>query len=498
MNLSMMCCRIAVIALFGWLCLLGISGCATSLERSSEDSQFKKSSLSEKEKRNEKQLKLLQEKAMDDKAVAAEVPPLLESKENKKVACSTDCPDLLDRIRAGYALPNEINERVEAQLQFYQIHPETLTRNLRRAEKYLYFVVSELEARGMPLELALLPYVESNYNPFAFSHGRAAGLWQFIPETGAYFGLRQNWWYDGRRDITASTRAALTYLEQLSRRFNGDWFLALAAYNAGQGTVSRQLAKNRANGIPEDFWNLSISAETGNYVPKLLALSRIIEDPVAYGFDLSPLANTTWFEEVDVEAQIDLSLAAKLAGLTLEEMVELNPGFNRWATDPEGPHHLLVPVDRAEPFRQSLIAYPPDARVTWVRYRIKAGDTLIRLAKRYQTTVRVLQQENGLKDHNIRIGAVLMVPVASAASQGKESLAQRAIGRSSRLPHAGKNNQQVNYIVRSGDALHTIARRFSVTVKNLIRWNGINNPKLIRPGDRLKIMVDVTELSGQR
>lgn len=409
--------------------------------------------------------------------------------------------DLMDRLRAGFAFPERSHPRIEDQIRYYQTHPDVLSRNLQRAERYLYYVITELEKRQMPLELALLPYVESNYNPFAFSSGCAAGLWQFIPSTGDYYGLKQTWWYDGRRDIVASTDAALAYLDRLFNRFSGDWHLALAAYNGGQGFVARTIARNQRANRPTDYWNLPLSAETNNYVPKLLALTEIIKNPEAYGFRLPVLNNQPAFDQVDVEAQIDFDLVSELTGLSEEEIIALNPAFNRWATDPEGPHQLLIPIEQVENFRQALSAYPPEARVRWERYRVESGDSLIAIAKRFETTVEILRYQNGIKGHLIRVGELLMVPRTSHPRHNDALLSKLQQGKSGGgAPSALSSErsrplQQVSYTIRQGDALYTIARRFSVTLEQLIRWNNITDPARIRPGDRLTIHVDPSRLA---
>ncbi|MCS6948190.1 MAG: transglycosylase SLT domain-containing protein, partial [Steroidobacteraceae bacterium] len=248
--------------------------------------------------------------------------------------------DLLQRLRSGFALPEVDHPSIDAHLSWYARNPEYLERVFGRAELYLHHIVGEIEARGMPLELALLPVIESAFEPFAYSRARAAGLWQFIPGTGERFGLPQNWWYDGRRDVLESTRAALDYLQFMHDEFNGDWLLAAAGYNCGEHCVLRAIRENQAQGKPIDFWSLRLPAETRAYVPKLLAMSRLVANPELYGIAFSQIPNEPYFVKVDTGGQIDLKLAAELAGITHEELSELNPAFHRWATPPQGPHHL--------------------------------------------------------------------------------------------------------------------------------------------------------------
>ena len=229
----------------------------------------------------------------------------------------------------------------------------------------MYHVVTEVEARGMPLEFALLPVVESAYEPFAYSVSRAAGLWQFIPGTGVRFGLKQDWWYDGRRDVIESTRAALDYLQALHDQFDGDWLLAIAAYNVGEAWVQRAIDYNRAHGRPTDFWHLKLPAETRAYVPKLLAMKRLMAEPERYGLEFAAIPNEPYFAVIDTGSQIDLKVAAQLAGTSYDELVALNPGFNRWATDPDGPHRMLVPIDNADAFEAALQTLAPEERVRY-------------------------------------------------------------------------------------------------------------------------------------
>ncbi|MCV6615539.1 MAG: transglycosylase SLT domain-containing protein, partial [Cellvibrionaceae bacterium] len=262
--------------------------------------------------------------------------------------------DLWQRIRQGYGLDHISNSRIDQQRRWYTRHPEYIQRVSKRAKPYLYHIVSELKRRQMPMELALLPIVESAFDPFAYSHGRASGLWQFTPPTARDFKLANTWWYDGRRDVEASTAAALDYLHQLNRRFDGDWLLALAAYNAGGGTVSKAIRKNKRRGRNTDFWSLSLPKETRAYVPRLLAMAEIVARPQAYRVSLHPILNQPYFKRFDLPYQLDLSQAAKLAQLPMDEIHLLNPGYSRWATDPSGAQHLLIPLSRAQQFRQNL------------------------------------------------------------------------------------------------------------------------------------------------
>ena len=386
--------------------------------------------------------------------------------------------DLWDRIRRGYRLDlQQDNPRVSAQRDWYARHPQYFTRVTTRSERYLHFIVEEAEARDMPLELVLLPVVESAFDPFAYSHGRAAGPWQFIPSTGKYFGLDQTWWYDGRRDIVRSTRAALDYLQQLSERFDGDWLLALASYNAGGGTVSRARRRNEEAGLPTDFWNLDLPSETTAYVPKLLAVAQIVNTPERYGVTLHPIEDQPYFATVDAGGQIDLAQAARLAEISSEELYLLNPAFNRWATAPDGPTDLLVPVDAADTFRERIAALPAAERMRWMRYTIRPGDSLSAIARRHRTTTSVLRDINDLPGSTIVAGRTLLIP--ERAADDYPLSADARLARQQDRARAGR--QRIDHRVQSGETLWALARSYDVSVRELARWNNM------APGDPLRI-----------
>ncbi|ACL72041.1 LysM peptidoglycan-binding domain-containing protein [Thioalkalivibrio sulfidiphilus] len=394
--------------------------------------------------------------------------------------------DIWGRVRAGMGMPDyRHHPSVQPHIQWHLCRPDFIQRVTARAEPLLHYILEEIEARDLPTELLLLPIVESAYLPFAYSHGRAAGIWQFIPSTGRHFGLKQNWWYDGRRDIHASTTAALDYLQQLNQRFDGDWLLALAAYNAGQGTVARAIQRNERLGRPTDFWSLDLPRETRQYVPKLLALRSLVEDPWAYHVELWPVPDEPYLELVQLDGQLDLAVAARLADLDLEEVYQLNPGFNRWATDPEGPHHLLLPRDRTPAFREGLAALDASERVVWNRHRIQEGETLIQIARQYRTTVAMLQSTNNLRGSNIRAGQYLLVPSASEpASTYTLTADQRRTQTQARGP-AGRVQHQ--HLVQAGDTFWGLSRRYNVSVQELARWNGMAPGDTLRPGQRLSV-----------
>ncbi|MBU3070088.1 LysM peptidoglycan-binding domain-containing protein [Aestuariicella sp. G3-2] len=395
--------------------------------------------------------------------------------------------DLWTRMRDGYQLSEMDNKRIDQHLKRYLRHPDYLQRVTERGNSYLYYIVSELEARNMPLELALLPIVESAFDPFAYSHGRASGMWQFIPSTGKHFGLKQNWWYDGRRDVLASTDAALTYLSQLNKRFDGDWLLALAAYNAGGGNVNKAIRANKRKGKPTDFWSLDLPKETQSYVPQLIAISKIVKAPEKYNVTLSPVQNQPFFEAVDTGSQIDLAQAAQLADISLDDLYKLNAGFNRWATDPKGPHRLLVPVEKAEGFKDALNQLPSGSRVGWERYKVKSGDSLLAIAKRFNTTVDVIREHNNIRGNLIRKGQMVLIPQSTLpADQYAHSVSQR-VKRIQANSKGSSDAKKVSYSVKSGDSLWSIAKRYGVSVSKLAKWNAMAPKDTLRANQKLVI-----------
>ena len=389
------------------------------------------------------------------------------------------------RLQQGMQLDAVDNRRVQAQLKWFLDHPGYMERVMQRARPILPFVLDELENRGLPTELALLPIVESAYQAFAYSHGRASGMWQIIPSTGRYLGLKQNWWYDGRRDIIESTRAAITYLEMLSREFNGDWSLALAAYNAGPGKIRGAIRYNKKRNKPTDYWNLTrIRKETRDYVPKMYALRELFANPEKYQLDLLPITNAVSYEIVELEGQIDLALAADLAGITVNELYQLNPAFNRWATAPNGPHRLLLPRGRAEQFRVAAAQLPPGERINWVRHKIKSGETLSHISQKYQTTIPLIREVNGIRGNQIRAGKYLMVPTATR-SLGDYSLSQQA--RVAAIQNTKRSGDKLVHIVRPGQSLWSISKHYGVSTRALAKWNGIAPIDTLSVGQKLVV-----------
>ncbi|HTW37329.1 MAG TPA: LysM peptidoglycan-binding domain-containing protein [Steroidobacteraceae bacterium] len=390
--------------------------------------------------------------------------------------------DLFDRMRAGFRLGDADRAAVAQQLQWFVDNPDYVQRSFQRAELYLYYIVTQLEARGMPLELALLPVIESAYEPYAYSRARAMGLWQFVPGTGSRFGLKQNWWYDGRRDVVESTRAALDYLQYMHDEFNGDWLLAIAGYNCGEAAIVQAVQANQAAGRPIDFWSLRLPAETRAYVPKLLAMTRLIAQPESYGLTFSPIPNRPYFERVETFGQIDLRVAAEIAGVSADVLYELNPAFHRWATDPSGPYYLLVPTDAAQVFRTNIVQLSPDERMRIQHYEVRRGDSMAMIARHFGTKPEVIRELNDLPSGALVIGTDLRVPADVSELPPKVLQAAALVdGRG----HRRMFRPHMRVVVHRGDSLWAIARRHGVDVHTLALLNGLQPGDTLRAGQRL-------------
>lgn len=401
--------------------------------------------------------------------------------------------DVWQRIREGFTLADTDHPRLQRELAWYARHPGYMQRVAERATPYMYYIIETIEENNLPSELALLPIVESAFQPFAYSHGRAAGIWQFIPSTGRLYGLKQNWWYDGRRDVYAATQAAVKLLENLNRQFDGDWLLALAAYNSGSGTVKKAIRRNQRRGKPTDFWSLDLPRETRAYVPKLLALKQLVADPAVFDMELTEIPNEPYFARMELDWQIDLARAAELAEINLDELYRLNPGFNRWATAPNGPHHLLIPLENADTFAANLATLPPEQRIRWVRHKIRPGDTLSTIAVKYNTSITTIKQVNGMRGNFLRAGRSLTIPVASqSAASYRLSESQRVKS----LQNTPRKGVKIVHIVQSGDTFWDLAQQHKVNVRALAKWNGMAPRDPLVPGQKLVIWSRTSTTTG--
>lgn len=384
--------------------------------------------------------------------------------------------DLWHRIRRGFAMPDLENAQVRSRMAWYGARPEYLKRTLERARRYLYHIVDEIEKRGLPTELALLPLVESSFNPMAYSRAHASGLWQFIPGTGKRYELAQTWWYDGRRDILASTAAALDYLRDVYE-MHGDWHLALASYNWGENAVARALEKNRKAGRPLDYASLVMPAETREYVPKLQALKNIIANPAPFGLVLDTIPNEPYFATVSGAPDLDVQLAARLAEMPVEEFIALNPGFNRPLIPASVSSRLVLPAEKVETFHRNLEKHDGAVPVAWRTYHPKKGESLAAIAKRFHLPLSRLKEVNGIRRGARAPPSLMVVPVNGASLSTQKLPIMYAPPIPARAP--GRT-----YLVRRGDTLWSISRRLGVSIADLRRWNRIGR---IQPGQRLRV-----------
>jgi membrane-bound lytic murein transglycosylase D len=418
----------------------------------------------------------------EDVVYALTLSALVEDSEPEPEVIVYD--DVWKRIESQLSINIPQTRPVVTERNWYAKHPSYFKRISARAKPFLYFIVEEIEKRQMPIELALLPIAESAFDPFAYSHASASGLWQFVPGTGNRFKLKQSWWYDGRRDVVAATKAALDYLSFLHKTLDGDWLNAIAAYNSGEGRVSRAIKRNRKKHLPTDFWSLDLPKETTSYVPKLLALADLLKRSEEFGIVWTPIENEQHIQVVDAKGQIDLAKAAKLAELELNQLHRLNPGYNQWATDPKGPHKFVVPVEKVEIFKQNLAKLPKDERMSWKRYLVKSGDTLGGISEKFNTSLSVLIDVNDIESNIIRINQPLLIPT-SAKSLKEYSLT--ADNRLTKTQNTKRGSNKLTHLVKSGDNMWDISREYDVNIRSLAKWNGIAPTDPIRPGQKLVI-----------
>ncbi|HMH19747.1 MAG TPA: transglycosylase SLT domain-containing protein [Burkholderiales bacterium] len=386
--------------------------------------------------------------------------------------------DLWERIRSGFAMADIESPLVGARERGYASQPEYLQRMIQRSKLYLFYIVEEVQKRGMPTEIALLPMVESAFNPMAYSRAHASGLWQFIPSTGKKYQLMQNWWTDARRDVVASTGAALDYLQALYE-LQGDWHLALASYNFGENGVTRAVQKNRAKGLPTDYQSLKMPAETRGYMPKLQALKNIILNPQAFGITLEPIPNQPYFVTLPTGKDIDVRLAAQFAEMSVDELIALNPALNRPIIS--GPHAqvLVLPADRSDAFERNLGAYDQPL-TSWETYVMKRGDSLDRLAAKHGIALGKLKIANSISSRTkVGPGFQLLLPVKGSGAAAEPL---PAVFRQPAQPAPRRGG--LVHIVRKGETLYGISRRYHVSTDSLLRWNHVGT---LTTGQRLVV-----------
>lgn len=393
------------------------------------------------------------------------------------VATLDESIDLWDRIRNGFALDELDSPLVQNHVSWYTNRPEYVARMIDRSQLYLYHIVEEVEKRGMPTEIALLPMIESAFNPKAYSTSHASGIWQFIPSTGKNFGLEQNYWYDGRRDVTAATDAALDYLQKLHGMF-GSWELALAAYNWGEGSVQRAINKNLKKGLPTDYLSLTMPPETRNYVPKLMAIRQIILDPAARNMVLASIPNRPYFTSIASTQHIDVAVAARLAGMPLTDFVSLNPAYNRPVINAKSSRTLLLPVDKVDTYATNLENYDKPL-VSWQSYTPTRGERIDNVARRFSISVARLKEINSITKRNkLSAGQTLLVPLSHRVADVPVIDDDQQIIQPEEV--ATTASSRLTYAVKRGDTVASIAKRQNISVAQLkvlnhLKSNHLNN-----------------------
>jgi membrane-bound lytic murein transglycosylase D len=402
--------------------------------------------------------------------------------------------ELWDRIRRGFAMPDLSNDLVTDREQWYSTRPEYIERMTGRSSKYLFHIVEELERRQMPTELALLPFIESAFNPQAVSSAKAAGMWQFMPATGRDFSLKQNMFRDDRRDVLASTRAALDYLQKLHRMF-GDWHLALAAYNWGEGSVGRAIAKNQRAGLPTGYWDLNMPAETRMYVPKLQAVKNIVANPQAFGAELPLIENHPYFQQVLITRDIDVALAARLADVKLEDFKALNPSANRPVILAAGTPQILLPWDNATVFQRNFEAYTQGQYASWTAWTVPATMNPAEAAKRVGMSESDLRSVNNIPPRMlIKVGSTLLVPrtgkmnsdvTVYTADTAQVSFAPEIITRRTTVK------------ARKGESVASLASRYKLSAASVAEWNSTSTSAAFKKGQSVVVFLPVTARSSK-
>jgi len=401
-------------------------------------------------------------------------------------------------LQQSFDIPQAIQDQpaVQDQIHWFLVHQSYLYGVAKRASPYLYYIYQQTQTRKLPPALILLPFVESAYNPSVYSQRGAAGLWQIMPGTGAGFGIKHDFWYDGRRDIVSSTSAALDYLSYLDNYFGGDWLLALAAYDSGEGTVDAAIRKNEAEGKPTNFWALDLPTETKLYVPRIVALATIISNPDQYPIRLPYVKAQPYLAQVDTGAQIDLAQAAALAGISVAELYQLNPGYQRGTTDPEGPNRLVLPITHISEFEAHLAERPRSQQFSTQYYVVKPGDTVGGIAKKFHTHIQSIVLENHLHHDLIHSGEKLQVPgvthtIVDAPSSKPYLVTPATHSNNDSIVAQGHPQQgtvfMLTYSVRKGDSIDSIAHSFHVRSKDIEKWNPLANNSTLQPGQVLKI-----------
>ncbi len=410
---------------------------------------------------------------VESPAVSPEIRPIPMPMPQVTYTIEEPEKDFWQQLAMGFEFQSQYTRpRVLKSRRYLESNPNYLAQLSGGIERYLPYIVERVQEQNLPLELAVMPIIESGLDPYAFSPGAAAGLWQFVPGTARHYGLTIDWWLDQRRDPVESTEAALTYLNDLHRQF-GDWLLAMAAYNCGAGNVRKAIRKAGSR----DFWKLDLPRETSIYVPRIIALAAIIKNAQNTSMQMPEVDPAIYFRQIDIGSQVDVAQMAKRVQLTVESLYALNPGLNRWATHPDGPYRLLVPAEDTNRIVQVMKEMPISERLNWTRYQIQPGDSLSDIAQRFHTSVAAIQRSNRLKGHRIRTGDALLI--ASADAQGRETPVDN--------PLLAARGSSFSYKVRAGDSLWSIGKEFGVGVSTLARYNRLDTKVPLRAGRLLKV-----------
>lgn len=388
--------------------------------------------------------------------------------------------DLWVLMQQNFRLPNYQSDRVTFYERQFSRHPRQVERMLNRAQWFLPTIMAETLERGFPAEVALLPAVESAFKTNAKSHSGASGLWQFIVSTGRIYNMPQNWWYDARRDPILSTAGALQFLGELNARFDGDWLLAFAGYNAGGRTIERAIEKNQRAGKPTQFQHLTLRRETREYIPKLIAWRNIFADPEKFGITLAPMPISPQIAQINAGSQISLPLLAERLDIKPETMRFLNATYRHGVTPPEGPHRITLPANKHTLAADTLKSMPIKDRMAWRRYRVKKGDVLGRIATRHNVSVTSIRRSNKLKSNTIRVGQILMIP----ALPGQ---AQKTSQQIAKLDSSKASKPRLTHLIQRGDTLWDIAQQYGVTVADLNRWNDLRLGQSLRLGQKIVV-----------
>jgi len=408
---------------------------------------------------------------------------------NATLQLRSEYGDLWTHIRQGFMLDDLDTPLVKTAEEWYEARPDYVARMIERSRRYLYYIVVEVEKRNMPMEIALLPMIESAYNPMAYSPSRASGIWQFIPSTGKLYGMQQNWWLDDRRNVVTATEGALDYLQKLHAQF-GDWYLALAAYNWGEGAVERAIAANQKRGLPTDYLSLKMPAETRNYVPRLQAVKNIVNDPEKFDLALADMPDAPYFTVVRTNKKMDVKVAADLAEMPLDEFLSLNPQHNRPVIAGADEATILLPYDKAELFAAKL-ELTDQPMVTWQAYKLRSGETLQSVALRFGLSLETLRSVNGIGPRaKVPVGHALLVPTQAPSDATVASL-QNAVFTT--VP----SGRTFYHRVRKGETLASIAARYDVSAQELKGWNSGVGSKLT-PGQRLRVVSDAGPVGAKK